>query len=152
MMMTWILVADRARARLFSTPSDSADLQEIGTWVNPEGRALGHELENERLQTTYESVGEARHSIEPHTTLKQKTADRFAHRLCETLEQGRAERAYEQLVLVAEPHFLGTLNAAIGKQVRQHVTSEIRKELTTLTPAELRLHLPRHLGAGPDVS
>lgn len=84
MMKTWILVADRARARLFYAASDSAELQEIGTWADPEGRALGHDLETERLQTTYESVGEARHSIEPHTRSSRRppTASRIASARC----------------------------------------------------------------------
>jgi protein required for attachment to host cells len=144
-MNTWVLVADRARARLFSVTADGAALLEIADFVNPEGRALAHELESDRLPRTFESVGGARHAIEPHTTTKQKTADRFAHCLHEALERGRVERSYDQIVLVASPHFLGTLNAAIGKQVRRYVVTEVHKDLTTLTPAEIRQHLPKHL-------
>lgn len=142
-MKTWILVADRARARLFSTSGDAA-LQEIETWLNPEGRALGHELETDRAPTTYESIGGARHAIEPHTTLEEKTTGRFAHLLAEALERGRVEHAYERLVLVAEPHFLGALHAALGKQVRRHIVAEVPKALTALAPVELRQHLPEH--------
>lgn len=141
---TWILVADRARARIFElAPRDNgAELVEIGDFVNPEGRGSERDQVTERRPRTHESVGATRHAIEPHTSLHDKSANRFAHELSERLEQGHVAHRYERLVLVALPHFLGTLRATLSPRVTECIAAEVPHELTTKSLAEIRGHLP----------
>lgn len=72
MSTTWILVADQARARLFSLdPTDGAaegGLREIAGFVNPEGRLSARELGAARPPRTHDRMGASRHAIEPRTT------------------------------------------------------------------------------------
>lgn len=138
---TWVLVADRVRARLFEHDGGNALLNEIEAFVNPEGRDPAGSRGDTRPPRTFESVGSARHAIEPQTTPETKYADRFARRLHDALEQGRVQHRYERLVLVAPPRFLGALHGALGKNVRSHVVSEVRRNLTAMTAAQIREHL-----------
>src|SRR5215471_15383407 len=110
MASTWILVADAARARLFEPAPTDGRLVEIECFINPEGRAGARRTTTHRPPTVNESVGTARHAIEPHMTPREKTASRFAHTLSVALERGRARCRYERLVLVAPPRFLGALH------------------------------------------
>ena len=74
---TWVLVADSARARVFEVTREDPTLREIAVFTNPEGRIAPRELRHDRLPRVNESMGHARHAIEPHTSLKRKSTDRF---------------------------------------------------------------------------
>lgn len=140
---TWILVADGARARLFATAAADEPLTEVACFSNPEGRAAGRDLTTDRPPRVNESVGDVRHAIEPHTTLREKSAGRFARTLNDALESGHNDRRYDRLVLIAPPRFLGALHESCGKQVRALVVAEIRHDLTMLPPSEIRERLPQ---------
>jgi len=138
---TWILVADSARARLFEKDPAGA-LNELGCYTNPEARSATRGLTTDRLPTVNESVGAARHAIEPHTSRRAKAAGSFARSLREILVQGDHTRRFERLVLVAPPRFLGDLHTAFDKRLRARVVAEIRRDFTHLTAAKLRMELP----------
>lgn len=133
---TWILVADRGRARILETAGGSA-MTEVACFSEPDARAGESALTTDRPPTVNESVGGARHSIEPHTPLRDKIAARFARLLIHALESGRNEGRFEHLVLVAPPRFLGTLHSALGDQLRARVVREIPHDLTALPARDL---------------
>ena len=137
---TWFLVADRARARILEAGPDRA-FTEVACFVEPAARAGEAALTDDRPPTVNESVGHARHAIEPHTTLREKIAARFARSLCRTLETGRNEGRFDKLVLVAPPRFLGALHAELGKSVGACVVREVRRDLTAVPTHELRERL-----------
>jgi protein required for attachment to host cells len=141
-MAVWVLVADRGRARIFEIGTDES-LTEVACFSNPEGRAAGRELTRDRPPTVNESVGSARHRIEPHTTLHDKVSARFARTLCDALDRGHAQGRFEALMLIAPPRFLGDLHAALGKALRGRVVDEIRHDLTELPVQELQERIAR---------
>ncbi|WP_181952560.1 host attachment protein [Vulcaniibacterium gelatinicum] len=145
MSTTWILVADRARARLFAMSDEDRSLHEIEDFLNPDGRAAGREIEQDRPPRTHDRFGASRHAIEPRTTLREKTARNFAQTLDAALERGRAGHRYDQLVLIAPPQFLGTLNSVLDKQVRACVAAEVPNDLTLADADAVLEHLPAHL-------
>jgi protein required for attachment to host cells len=141
MTTTWVLVADRARARLFSI-DESRSFEEIEDFLNPAAQAKGHDIDRGRLPSTHDRMGENRHAIEPHTSAREKSAEFFARELDAALERGRAGHRYDELVLVAPPQFLGALNAALDQHVRASVVEELPKDLTGVDVLTLREHLP----------
>lgn len=148
MSAVWILVADRGRARLFE--ADRADaLRELQDFVNPDARVAEREQHYDRAARVNESMGAARHAIEPHTTLHDKLSARFAQQLQQVLDAGRRASRYERLVLIALPQFLGVIRAALPSQVHQAVVAEIPKELVTKTPSEIARYLPAQVFARP---
>lgn len=149
MANSWILVADGAHARVFERIDDENALHEIACFANPDGRASGRSLSRGRPPRVQESSAETRHAIEPHTTLRDKSAERFARELCDVLERGRKEQRYERLVLVVPPRFLGTLHAILGKPLRDSVVGEYRRNLTTLPADEIASRLPRRFFTPP---
>lgn len=143
MSVTWVLVADRARARLFSLDPEAKALEEVEDFVNTEGRTRARELQSDRPQTSHDRFGDGRHAIEPHTSAEEKSAARFAGQLDRMLELGRTGHRYRDLVLIAPPRFLGTLNAALGAQVRACVVSEVAKEMTQADAHAVFAELPK---------
>ncbi len=144
---TWILVASLARARLFELGKRNGDFElfEIATFVNPDGRGSEHSQVTDRLPRVNESANTARHAIEPHTSLREKSANQFAQELDEALENGRVTHRYERLVLIALPEFLGTLHARLNRHVCERIVAEVQHELTTKSPEEIRSYLPSRL-------
>jgi protein required for attachment to host cells len=137
-MTTWILVADEFRARLFTAQAHDGKLDEIADITHPEGRMHDREMTRGHLPTVQESVGNARHAIEPHTTLRDKEAQEFARELSDLLEHGRTTNAYDELMIVATPHFLGMLRSTIGKDVSRLMVKSVGKNATRSTPEEIR--------------
>lgn len=144
MSTIWILVADAGRARVFelADAGNRKKLAEVACYANPDARLPGKESTTDRPPTVNESMGNTRHAIEPHTTLREKKADRFARTLNAALEQGRQERRYESLVLVAPSRFLGALHGCMDKPLRDRVIESIHHDYTALPVAELRERLP----------
>jgi protein required for attachment to host cells len=140
MVTTWILAADRAKARLFAFHGQDGFVEEVEDFVNPEGR--GDDSLRDRLPRTQDRLGAGRHAIEPHTTPKQKAEGRFARELVAALERGRTRGSYRDLVLIAPPRFLGALNSALGEKVRAHVVAELPKDLTNMGLQQILAHLP----------
>lgn len=153
MPATWILVADSARARLFSLDEEHG-LGEIQTFVNVEGRLPAQALQRDRPPRTHDRFGDGRHAIEPHTPTHDKSLTRFAGLLQSTLERGRVEHRFDSLVLIAPPHFLGVLNTALGKHLRACLTLEIGKDMTREAPAaigaKLLATLDKDVRGGPE--
>jgi len=145
MPTTWILTADRARARLFATDDDGRTLTELQDFFNPEGRDPEALYSHDRPPRAIESVGSARHAIEARTSAGEKVADRFAHELSAALERGRVDHQYQRLVLAAAPPFLGVLRSTLGKQVMAQVVAALDSDLTRLPADEIRSRLAPQL-------
>lgn len=144
MSTTWILVADSAKARLFSTSSeDDRMLVEVEDFLNPEGR--GREPAQDRPPRTHDRLGPARHAIERRTSSEEKSVEFFARELDAALERGRVGHRFDSLVLVAPAHFLGALHAVLSDDVRARVIAELSKDLTNADPQTIRSHLPTRL-------
>lgn len=143
MSITWILVADTAKARLFATAEDDQSILELKDLLNPEGR--GREPAQDRPPRTHESFDRSRHAIEAHTSLEEKAVEVFARELDAVLEHGRIDHSYEDLVLIAPPQFLGALNASMNEHVRDRVVAELSKDLADADWETIRTHLPAHL-------
>ncbi len=63
------------------------------------------------------------------------------------IDKARTNRDYDQLVLVAEPRFLGRLRGKLTRQSQGTVVRMIEKELTKMTPPELQRRLSRLIAA-----
>ena len=141
----WILVADRARARLFSLSKGASRMIEIEDFVNPEARTPGHERERAPPPRVHDRLGEGRHAIEAHTSPREKVTSQFATMLGSHLKHAHDEQRYRDLVLVAPPRFLGALNAALGARLGETVLLRVSKNLTRSPEKEIREALAQRL-------
>lgn len=141
---TWVLVADGKRARLFEYGPEQEAWVEIACLVNPEGTQGPARQRPMRVQ---ESVGQARHAIEPHTRPRDKQLSRFAAMLVRELREAHDKRRFEKLAIVAAPRLLGLLHGQLDKGLGQCLTCEVRHNLVALHSEEIRRYLPGHLSA-----
>lgn len=144
MKLTWILVADSTRARIFTADTPASPLDEIEDFSHTEGRLHDREMTSD-LPGRIKSVGGGGHAFEQPTDPKKHETDIFAHRVAQYLEDAHNANRFEQLLIVASPAFLGLLRNQLPEQIKKLIHFELDKELTRLSAADIRQHLPQYL-------
>jgi len=135
----WALVADAQRARIFRRllPAGAWSEQADQAWEVP--NPASHDQGSERPGRVQESVGSARHAIEPRSDPHRAAKVTFARYLGGYLE-GEAPD-YASLLVVAPPAFLGDLRLILGKAASKRLAGTLDKDLTHATPADIAAHL-----------
>jgi len=144
MKLTWILVADSTRARIFTADTPSSPLEEIEDFSHTEGRLHDREITSD-LPGKIKSAGAGGHTFEQPTDPKKHEADVFAHRVAQYLEDAHNANRFDQLLIITGPAFLGLLRNQLPEQVKKQVHFELDKEITLLSAADIRQHLPQYL-------
>ncbi len=132
-MTTWVLVTDRTSARFFEKRGASLTLLERIEF--PEGRVADQNIESGAPHRTFDRHAHGRQGDDRGDSPHERAAARFASRLALHLESSRERGAFDQLVLVAEPHFLGLLRSELSDPVRALVVASVQKDLHA-TPEE----------------
>ncbi len=144
MKSTWILVADNTHARIFTASTPSSGLEEIEDLTHTEGRLHDREMTTD-LPGKIKSSNGGGHAFEQPTDPKKHEADNFALRTAKHLEAEHNANKFEQLLIVAEPSFLGLLRNHLPDQIKKLVCFELDKNITTHSAADIRKHLPDYL-------
>lgn len=144
-LLTWIVVANNSSARIFSAESQSAPLTEIETLTHSEARLHDREMTSDLPGRNKGECGTGGHAFDQPTDPKKHEAEQFTHLITKRLETALNEHAFKQLVIVAEPSFLGLLRSQLSDQVQKMICFELDKNIVALTPAEIREHLPEYL-------
>lgn len=147
MAYTWVVVADSVRARIFTAETSTSGLAELETMTHPEGRMHDRDITSDLPGRSFDSLGNARHAMEPPTDPKHELAIEFARSLAHHLDAARIKKDFERLVIVAAPAFLGLLREHLNTTCRKLVAFELNKNLTQHTPEDIRNHLPKPLPA-----
>lgn len=114
--ITWLVVADGGRARVFQMPGLTLDLQEVEELVNNEYTG---------------------------TMLTEKDREKFAKRVGEYIEKGRLHQLYNRLRLAIEPKFLGMVRSDLSEDTRRLIFEQISEDLSGLNTSEIEGHLRR---------
>jgi protein required for attachment to host cells len=141
--VTWILVADGARARVLMNDGIGKGLQPAlnGEMVHalPPTRDMG----TDRPGRSQQRNTAGRHAIQPHVDWHRFEKEKFSREMAALLDSAAERGAFHRLVLIAPPRSLGDLRAALGAKARSLVHAEIDKDLTHVTIRELPDHLTR---------
>lgn len=147
MSRAWIIVADTARARIFSSEKDTGSLNEIETLAHPESRIHEQELTSDLPGRAFDSQGAGRHAMGQDVDPKKHEAIVFAKTVADHLDAARKQGKYHQLVIVAAPAMLGLIRDNMSKDTQKLVIEEINKNLAQHTTEDIRQHLPAKLPA-----
>ncbi len=126
----WIVVADASRARLFAREKKFSPLEEIESLVHPESRLRRQDLVTDRPGQVQESRTPGESSADEPTDPKDVEAQAFARELGRQLNEARRDGRFRQLVLLAEPHFLGQLRKRLDGATADVVAGHKAIDLT----------------------
>ncbi len=133
----WVVIADRAKAHIYRKTSEGLEL--LGEFKAASGKSHLGKTENYRVSRA--GNGGAGHGHDPRQEKQHHGDKAFIHTLALWLEQAEREKAFDRLALVAAPHTLGDIRAALSKTVSARVTAEISKDLTKLSSNDIEKHL-----------
>lgn len=141
--VTWILVADGARARILKNEGPGKGIQQAIDEEFRKALPKTSELGVERPGRVQESANPARHAMEPPVDWHRFEKEKFAKEMARILDKAGSGGAYDRLVLVAPPKTLGDLRSALADATKKKVVGELDKDLTQVTLGEM----PDHLGS-----
>ncbi|WP_158543519.1 host attachment protein [Dyella solisilvae] len=144
----WIVVANRAVARLFRASQPLGPLEEMDSFIHPEGRLPEHELVSDRAGRGLERMGVGGYAEDQDTTVAAHETASFALELSRFLQKARTAGQFDALVLIAAPAFLGAMRERLDGSTRGRVTLEVDKNLVHLDAAAIRGYLPERLYSG----
>lgn len=139
--ITWIVVADAAKATVFSHKGPGKGLEPVqgATWshdVRP-----SREINSDAPGRSFDSHGQGRHAMEPPTDPKEHATQEFARHVADQLKSALNDGSYERLILIAAPAFLGDLRKELDKEVGKRVQAEIPRDLVHMKIEEVESHL-----------
>jgi protein required for attachment to host cells len=146
MKLTWILIANNTNARLFTADTPSSSLTEVEDFTHAESRLHDRELTTD-LPGKIKGDGGGGHAFEQPTDPKKHEEQVFAYELAKYLDKAHNNGKFEQLLLVAEPSFLGLLREELSDAVKKTVCFELDKNIVKSSLADIRAHLPEYLPA-----
>ena len=141
------LVANRSTAVVYQEGDSPEDLLFVYRLKNPTGRMQEIELVSDRPGRTISgaSGGTMRNGMTSENSQHEESAKDFAREISKRLIESSAAGEFKELVLVAEPHFLGLLRAALPKSIQTMVHSEIAKEYAEGSDKEIGLRIAQRL-------
>ncbi len=140
MSITWVVAADFTTAKIYALGQVKGELVLVKELDNPEGRFGAGYIGSDKpgqFDNPMHGQSETFERADPkHVELHQ-----FAHKIAQALESGRVNHEYEQLILVASPHFHGILSEELKKHVAVLVHKNIQKDYLQLPVHELYKHV-----------
>lgn len=127
-MTTYIVVADAARARVFTR--DALKLEEKDSLVHAEGRLHEGDLVTDRGGDVHESMSTMARSAGGESVATEHHEELFAKEVVERIYQARVDNSMKKLILVAPPRFLGRLRDNLDGPSRKLVIHTLAKDLT----------------------
>lgn len=142
--ITWLLIADASKARIFSlhkarlfaNPKSSDNFILIGEYTHDKSRLKKHELVTDRMG----EFGSG--TFVEATSPKIFEAEQFALELLSHLEINRHH--YRDLIFVAPPTFMGLLCKHIPRELQKLITQQIEKDYTQQNKNDLLASLLTH--------
>lgn len=137
-MTTYIVVADAARARIFTR--DALTLEEKESLVHAEGRLHeGDLITDRRGGDVHESMSTtSRSSAGEEGTASQHENALFAKQITQRLYTARTDNQISKLIVVAPPKFLGLLREKLDAPTQKLIIHTLSKDLTKATLSDIQ--------------
>lgn len=122
---TWIVVADGAKARILLYTPRLKGVQQLPDGEFHDPHLSTHELVTDRQPRVHDSVGAARHAVEPRIDPHKQREEQFLARLATHLEHAEQRGEFEHLVVVAPATAMGDLRKDFGAPLQKRLFAEI---------------------------
>jgi len=150
-----IVIADQSQARFLDVPSRHAladpaiEVTLSERLTDPAAHLHDRDFKSDAPGPSYERgpiqggrrSAAAHHGVGENRSPRAHEAELFARRIIESLEGAHSRAAFDQLLLVAEPHFLGLLRHFLSAPLRTALIAELHKDLGHEQGPHLREHL-----------
>ena len=140
--VTYVLVADGARARLYVNEGPGKGLHPLsGATHKADLHHHSRDVKSDRPGRAVDAGTGQRTALEPNQDWHRFEKHKFAREMAKVLDAAAAGKAFDRLVLVAPPATLGDLRLELSDPARKLVSGELAKDLTRHPESELPQHL-----------
>jgi protein required for attachment to host cells len=139
----WVLVADSAQAQLYL--SEDGGLKPVGVLTHPESQEHNQDLMGNRPNANQHGMERDLKGDNPRS-IREDEAVAFAKTVASYLATAHAQNRFSELVLVADPKFLGLLRKALARPVAAAVLTTINKRAVAMNPADVADLVSVHAG------
>ncbi|MDH5394179.1 MAG: host attachment protein [Gammaproteobacteria bacterium] len=143
MASNMIVVADSARARIFTAETSKSPLSEIDVLARPEVRLHDRDLTSDLPGKDIGGDGSGAHAYQSKTDPKKHQQIEFSRQVARYLNDADHHHKLSKLLIVATPSFLGDLRSQLSHETSKKVVFELDKDLTQHSVDEIRSHLPK---------
>ena len=112
-----IVIADGGRVR-FVRPGEDNTLHSDPIVESPDMHDQSSGLGSDRPGVSLHSDSTAHHALAPRHDLHALAKEKFAHAVAQELNARSADGAFDELVLIAPPHILADIRAALNIPAR----------------------------------
>jgi protein required for attachment to host cells len=135
----WFVFANRTDA-VFYLDLPAHHFRFVDRLENPAGSRMESDFDSDRPGSGMSSAGDGtiRHSLDRRFHHAERNIEQFAGAVARRLEEALGHHEFTELVMVAEPHFLGVLRSKLSPGVRDRVRHEVHRELIQGSDDELR--------------
>lgn len=140
--ITWILIANAARALIYQTfenPEEKnlKDYKLSKVMTHEESRLKSHDLSSDKLGRYNAPMGSSRGKFMPDLDPHEKEQVIFAKEVATFVDSQLQQHKYTTLIVCAAPHFHGLLNQEFSDHVKNKITYELQKDYVPLPQDEL---------------
>jgi len=140
MSTTWIVIGHRAGARIFEHKRPN-ELRLVSEIEHEQGRLENQAFDADRPGRAFDRHGAGRHAMGVEEPPHERVAAAFARQVGDVLNTARNQNRFDELVIVAEPRFLGMLRTALDHVTASRVSSSVSKDLANVAAHDLPQHL-----------
>lgn len=145
MKLTWLVVADNSKARIFSVDSRMGPIEEIENIEHVEARLHEQDMTSDLPGRSNGKGGAGGHAYQDEVSPKEQESINFARKIATELDSARKDGKFKQVMLVAAPGFLGNLRNQLTAQTQKLTCFELAKNMSSLSAKEIRKLLPERL-------
>jgi protein required for attachment to host cells len=125
----WYLLANRVSATLYEDLPD-APFTFVERMKNSKGHALERQLDSDRPGMMRSSAGSGtiHHGMDKTFRHHELAAVHFAKAIAKKLLARKRAMKFSELVIAAEPHFLGLIRQELAPELRSLISHEVNRE------------------------
>jgi protein required for attachment to host cells len=136
-----LVIVSGTRARLVRRTAAGA-FRTVRSMASDAAAQRSSALARDRLGRSQESVGSARHAIEPRSDPHEKAMAAFIAEVADSVNRAAADGHVDALVLAGPPPVLDRLARALAPDLRARVRARVSIDLAKVPDAKLSAHFP----------
>ena len=134
----WYLIANRVEADLYVEGTDR-QFHLIHRLENPKGKLTEGQLDSDKAGRCVSKASSIiHHALDRHFKKHEQIAVEFVNRIGKYLSQASQKDRFDEITLVAEPHFLGLLREHLPHQILHKKVRTVDREYIQIPVSEIR--------------
>jgi hypothetical protein len=140
MLTIWMVVTDRARARILLHRPGRQPLR-LFTLEHPQAHGSNRDFDSDRPGNVFKPAEAAFHAMGQENDARQQETLAFARQIAQPANLAFARHEFDRLVMAAEPGLLGVLRACLSAQLAA-ATIDVPRNLAMLADRAIESEMP----------